>query len=217
MNSPVLYLTSAFTAVAAAVTLGNAVPEETVVDALVEAPQAIAADIAVTETEPEPLPVPAPVPSEYTEWIFKASAECDEINPGHLAAQIFAESSFTIGAVSYANAQGPAQFTPETWEAWGADGDGDGIKDPFSIADAVTAQARYMCHNIGQVNQAIADGKVHGDPIELALAAYNAGFGAVLRFGGMPEGGEYSSQTQPYVKEIRDLESAYTDFLNRLV
>ncbi|MCW4353865.1 lytic transglycosylase domain-containing protein [Hoyosella sp. YIM 151337] len=218
MNSPALVLTSAITAIAAAITISNAVPTEPAataeVDRAAEAVASAAADeIAEPDEPPAPPPVPKPVPAEFTEWIFKASAECGEVTPGHLAAQIYAESGFNVNAVSYANAQGPAQFTPGTWETWGVDADGDGTRDPFSIPDALTAQARYMCHNLEMTHDAIASGRVAGDPIELALAAYNAGFGAVLRFGGMPAGGEYSTQTQPYVEKIRALEHAYSEFL----
>ncbi len=43
-------------------------------------------------------------------------------------------------------AVGPMQFIPATWETWGADGNGDGIRDPQQIDDAVLAAAGYLCH-----------------------------------------------------------------------
>ncbi|WP_243855108.1 lytic murein transglycosylase [Diaminobutyricimonas sp. TR449] len=43
-------------------------------------------------------------------------------------------------------AVGPLQFIPSTWERWGADGNGDGIRDPQQIDDAALAAARYLCH-----------------------------------------------------------------------
>ncbi|RLV54964.1 hypothetical protein D9V41_14200 [Aeromicrobium phragmitis] len=42
-------------------------------------------------------------------------------------------------------AVGPLQFIPETWEEWGADGNGDGTSDPHHIDDAALAAARYLC------------------------------------------------------------------------
>ncbi|WP_293784178.1 lytic murein transglycosylase [uncultured Aeromicrobium sp.] len=40
---------------------------------------------------------------------------------------------------------GPLQFIPETWQQWGADGNGDGSEDPHHIDDAALAAARYLC------------------------------------------------------------------------
>jgi membrane-bound lytic murein transglycosylase B len=42
-------------------------------------------------------------------------------------------------------AEGPMQFIPSTWARWGADADGDGVKDPNQIDDATLAAARYLC------------------------------------------------------------------------
>ena len=37
------------------------------------------------------------------------------------------------------------QFIPGTWKAFGADGNGDGVKDPHNIFDASRAAADYLC------------------------------------------------------------------------
>ncbi|MBN4927595.1 lytic transglycosylase domain-containing protein [Hoyosella rhizosphaerae] len=150
---------------------------------------------------------------EYREWIVRAAEQCDAVTPELLAAQIEAESSFRSDALSNRGAMGPSQFIPETWATWGVDADGDGIANPYSIPDAVTAQAAFMCENIRLSHAGVAAGSLEGDPLNLALAAYNAGFGAVQRFGGMPEGGEYSSQTQPYVQKILDRKEHYRELL----
>jgi hypothetical protein len=42
-------------------------------------------------------------------------------------------------------AVGPMQFIPATWQAYGADGNGDGVADPFNINDAALAAAHYLC------------------------------------------------------------------------
>lgn len=51
------------------------------------------------------------------------------------------------------HAEGPMQFMPGTWAKWGADGNGDGIKDPNQIDDAALAAARYLC-SYGQLDTA---------------------------------------------------------------
>ncbi len=43
-------------------------------------------------------------------------------------------------------AVGPLQFVPDTWAQWGADGNGDGVRDPQQLDDAALAAARYLCH-----------------------------------------------------------------------
>jgi len=51
------------------------------------------------------------------------------------------------------HAEGPMQFMPSTWAKWGADGNGDGVKDPNQIDDAALAAARYLC-SYGQLDTA---------------------------------------------------------------
>ena len=73
------------------------------------------------------------------------------------------------GTENAAGAQGPGQFLPPTWrrglgphqlippgpptadiaEGYAADGDGDGIADPWSTADAVAGTARLLAANGG--------------------------------------------------------------------
>ncbi|MCW4353586.1 lytic transglycosylase domain-containing protein [Hoyosella sp. YIM 151337] len=146
---------------------------------------------------------------EFQLWIAQSADQCDAITPAILAAQIEAESSFRTDALSPRGAMGPAQFIPETWEIWGVDADGDGVADPYSIPDAVMSQGAFMCDNHRRAVEGIDAGVLQGDPLDLALAAYNAGFGAVQRAGGMPAGGEYTSETRPYVDRIRDREAVY--------
>jgi hypothetical protein len=43
------------------------------------------------------------------------------------------------------HAVGPMQFIPATWRIWGADGNGDGVRDPQNIEDAALAAAHYLC------------------------------------------------------------------------
>ncbi|MEU3545047.1 lytic murein transglycosylase [Streptomyces paromomycinus] len=49
------------------------------------------------------------------------------------------------GDAVFDRAVGPMQFIPSTWGSWGADGNGDGVKDPNNIFDAALGTARYLC------------------------------------------------------------------------
>lgn len=49
------------------------------------------------------------------------------------------------GDTQWDRAVGPMQFIPTTWAAWGADGDGDGARNPHDIDDAALAAALYLC------------------------------------------------------------------------
>jgi membrane-bound lytic murein transglycosylase B len=49
------------------------------------------------------------------------------------------------GDSSYDRAIGPLQFLPATWEAYQADGDADGRRDPSDINDAALAAANFLC------------------------------------------------------------------------
>ena len=46
--------------------------------------------------------------------------------------------------VSSAGAMGWMQFIPSTWEMYGVDANGDGVKDPYNPEDAIFAAASYL-------------------------------------------------------------------------
>src|SRR5262249_7975925 len=48
---------------------------------------------------------------------------------------------------SYAGAMGPMQFEPPTFEAYGIDANGDGVKSIMDPADAIYSAANYLCAN----------------------------------------------------------------------
>jgi membrane-bound lytic murein transglycosylase B len=51
------------------------------------------------------------------------------------------------GNTKWDRAVGPMQFIPGSWNAFGADGNGDGVKDPHNVFDASRAAANYLCSN----------------------------------------------------------------------
>ncbi|HEY3514539.1 MAG TPA: peptidoglycan DD-metalloendopeptidase family protein [Kribbella sp.] len=143
---------------------------------------------------------PGSVPPEFEQPILAAAQTCPEVTAPLLAAQIEAESNFKTDVVSKAGAIGPAQFMPGTWATYGVDADGDGKKDPRSPADAVMAQAKYMCRLVDIVRP------LGGATIDFALAAYNAGEGRILGCKCIPHNG----QTEFYVPKIKAAMAKYT-------
>ena len=103
------------------------------------------------------------------------------IDPELVMAVIRAESAFNAKAVSNKNAQGLMQLIPETAQRFGV----KDSWDPIQNIKGGTAYLRWLLRHF--------DGKV-----DLVLAAYNAGEGAVERYHGVPP----YRETQEYVKRI---------------
>jgi hypothetical protein len=119
------------------------------------------------------------VPAKYAPLLARA-AQRWQVSAHLLAAQIYAESNFNPFAVSPAGAQGIAQFIPSTAA-------GLGLRDPFDAAASIDAQAHLMHDLLGRFGS-----------VPLALAAYNAGPGAVAACGCVPP----YAETQAYVAKI---------------
>lgn len=151
----------------------------------------------------------AAVPEAYRAALIAADDRCEGISAPVLAAQIEAESAWNAAAVSFAGAAGPAQFMPGTWASWGQDYSGDGIADVHDPADAVGSQASFMCSLYDQVGRALEAGTVRGDRLQLTLAAYNAGFGNVTKYAGVPP----FPETQRYVERILAAIPRYTSLV----
>ena len=130
----------------------------------------------------------------YEQWLNADALACPGLPAPLLAAQLQQESGFNADAKSPAGAEGIAQFMPSTWQTWGVDANKNGVTSPFEPPDAITAQGRMMC---ALFHKAKASG-YPGDPLGLALAGYNAGWHAVVRYHGIPP----YSETKNYVAAI---------------
>lgn len=109
---------------------------------------------------------------------------------GIIAAQIQQESQWNPNASSPVGAQGLTQFMPDTWKNVMGDA------DPNDPEVSIKAQGKYMSELMDQVKK--VSEKSGDDQVSLALAAYNAGPGAIEQYNGVPPYGE----TQDYVKKI---------------
>jgi soluble lytic murein transglycosylase-like protein len=145
---------------------------------------------------------PVVVPADLRPIIKKAAKRCDSVPVEVLAAQIAAESSWDPQAVSPAGARGIAQFMPEVWDQYGIDANDDGKADIWDPVDAIHSAAALNCINRRLVRDA------SGDRLQNTLAAYNAGYGSVLKYDGVPP----FPETQGYVDRI--LESSRTIVLS---
>jgi soluble lytic murein transglycosylase-like protein len=121
--------------------------------------------------------------SPYGKVIYDIAVR-HSINPHLVAALIHVESAFNPKAVSPKGAYGLMQLLPETARRFGL----TRKKDLFDPKKNLEAGVRYL--------KWLAD-RFGGDA-EKILAAYNAGEGAVQRFGGIPP----YQETQSYVQKI---------------
>jgi soluble lytic murein transglycosylase-like protein len=135
---------------------------------------------------------PVQVPSQYRALVLRAAQLCPAIPAEILASQIAAESSWDPRAQSGAGAQGIAQFMPKVWDEVGLDANGNGKTDIWDPQDAIPSAAAFNCRNRKLVKS------VSGNRLQNTLAAYNAGFGAVRRYDGIPP----YPETQNYVQRV---------------
>lgn len=138
------------------------------------------------------------VPTELRDVVTKAAKRCEAVPVEVFAAQIAAESGWDARAVSPAGARGIAQFMPAVWDQYGIDANKDGEADIWDPVDAIHSAAELNCLNRRLVREA------SGNRLRNTLAAYNAGFGSVLKYDGVPP----YPETEAYVQRI--LESAKT-------
>jgi soluble lytic murein transglycosylase-like protein len=134
------------------------------------------------EAEAEVMPaVPAPLSGPYRE-VIAAAAERHGIEPILLESVIRVESNFARRARSRKGAKGLMQLMPRTARQYG-------LADPYDPAGNVDAGARHLRTLLDRFE------------LPVALAAYNAGEGAVKRYGGVPP----YRETRDYVARILSL------------
>ncbi|MBX3095681.1 MAG: lytic transglycosylase domain-containing protein [Fimbriimonadaceae bacterium] len=114
--------------------------------------------------------------------LIHETATRHNLDPNLLRALVEQESSFNPNARSSAGAMGLTQLMPATARSLG-------VNNPFDPRENLDGGARYLSQMLNQF----------GDT-RLALAAYNAGPGAVRRHGGIPP----YRETQNYVTRIMD-------------
>jgi hypothetical protein len=122
----------------------------------------------------------------YASLFTRAGAQYG-VDPALLAAVAKTESGFSPSAVSVAGAKGLMQLMPGTAASLGV--------DPLDPAQAVDGSARLLKQLLGRF----------GGRVDLALAGYNAGPGAVDRYGGVPP----YAETRTYVQRVTSAWEAY--------
>lgn len=118
--------------------------------------------------------------------LFRAAGAKYGVPAQLLAAVARAESNFRTDARSPAGALGLMQFMPATAAGMGV--------NPMDPASAIDGAARYLQANYNRFGS-----------WDLALAAYNAGPGAVSKYGGIPP----FTETQGYVRRVNQYLAEY--------
>ena len=154
-------------------------------------------------TTPTPSPLPTTTSTSTNPSSFAAGEETGSVpfastieaacakyglNPNLLAGLIEQESHFDPTVGSAAGAQGLTELMPETASSLG-------VTDPHDPTQSIEGGARLLSEKL----------KEFGGNTELALAAYNAGSGAVQQYNGIPP----YPETEQYVQKVLGYASGY--------
>jgi soluble lytic murein transglycosylase-like protein len=122
-------------------------------------------------------------------------AEATNIDPRLVVAMIVAESDFDPGSTSHAGAMGLGQLMPEEAHTLG-------LNNPYDVEQNLYGSIVCLRQHLDRFADPTAPGGgMSMDQIRLALAAYNAGPGAVKKYKGIPP----YRETQNYVRRIEKL------------
>lgn len=124
---------------------------------------------------------------QFDAYIAEAS-QLYHLPEAYIRAVVRVESDFTPTAVSHAGALGLMQLMPATARSMG-------VTDPFDPRQNILGGSRYL---------RVLANRFSGDLI-LTTAAYNAGGGAVRRYGGIPP----FAETQRYVRRVLEFYQRY--------
>lgn len=128
--------------------------------------------------------------------VFAAAAKAYGLDEAWLRAIAHAESGFDADAVSPKGARGVMQLMPDVIADYG-------VVDPHAPTESIRAGARHLRTLLRR----------YDDDRTLALAAYNAGIGAVTRYGGVPP----YPETQAYIAKVQALYVRYRAAMGRPV
>ncbi|MFZ1016745.1 MAG: lytic transglycosylase domain-containing protein [Candidatus Cybelea sp.] len=120
--------------------------------------------------------------------LVSGAAQANGVPPGLVRAVVMAESAGNPSAVSMAGAAGLMQLMPGTAA-------GCGIGNPFDPSQNVSCGTSYLRSLLNRYH----------DNVTLAVAAYNAGPGAVDRYHGVPP----YAETQAYVVRVLNAYNSY--------
>lgn len=127
----------------------------------------------------------------YTEthsFIITHASQVTGLPEDLIRSVIHAESAFQSSAVSPKGARGLMQLMPELAREYG-------VRNSFDPAQNISAGSRYLASLLSNYR---------GD-LKLALAAYNAGPGAVEKYGGVPP----YEETREYIRSVLALQTRY--------
>lgn len=128
------------------------------------------------------------VSKEEINKLIDVYSEKNNLDPDFVRAVVKQESGFNEHATSRCGAAGLMQLMPGTAKSLG-------VVNPYDAEDNVKGGTKMLSNLL----------KTYGGNKELALAAYNAGGGAVKKYGGIPPYGE----TQRYVKNVLSIYNKY--------
>lgn len=136
----------------------------------------------------QPFQNSASAPKTELDGLIKKYSSENNIDENLVKAVIKAESGFNPQAKSSVGALGLMQLMPSTAK-------GLGVENPFDPAQNIAGGTKYLKDLLNRFN----------GRMDLALAAYNAGSGAVQKYGGIPP----YQETQNYVKRVLEYQKQF--------